>query len=64
MRLNTANRSFVTLVAFALMPYGLIGLFCCGALSLLAYRVSIDGLGVSPTIGGSGPRSASSPSSQ
>ncbi len=46
MRLNTANRSFVALVALALVPYGLIGLFCCGALSLLAYRVSIDGLGV------------------
>jgi Zn-dependent protease with chaperone function len=43
-RLNTANRSFVTLVAFALVPYGLIGLFCCGALSLLAYRVSTEGL--------------------
>src|SRR5215218_6484457 len=46
MRLNTANRSFVTLVAFALVPYGLIGLFCCGALSLLAYRISTDGLSV------------------
>ena len=46
MRLNTANRSFSALVAFALVPYGLVGLFCCGALSVLAYRVSTDGLGV------------------
>jgi Zn-dependent protease with chaperone function len=46
MRLNTANRSFVALVAFALVPYGLIGLFCCGALSVLAYRISTSGLGV------------------
>jgi Zn-dependent protease with chaperone function len=45
-RLNTANRSFVTLVVFALVPYALIGVFCCGALSLLAYRVSTDGLSV------------------
>ena len=46
MRLNTANRSFVTLVVFALVPYALIGVFCCGALSLLAYRVSTDGISV------------------
>jgi Zn-dependent protease with chaperone function len=45
-RLNTANSSFVTLVAFALVPYALIGVFCCGALSLLAYRVSTDGVSV------------------
>jgi len=44
--LNTANRSFVTLVAFALVPYALIGLFCCGALSLIAYRISTDGLSI------------------
>jgi len=44
--LNTANRSFVTLVVFALVPYALIGVFCCGALSLLAYRVSTDGISV------------------
>ena len=44
--MNTANRSFVTLVVFALVPYALIGVFCCGALSLLAYRVSTDGISV------------------
>jgi Zn-dependent protease with chaperone function len=44
--LNTANRSFVALVVFALVPYALIGVFCCGALSLLAYRVSTDGISV------------------
>ena len=44
--MNTANRSFVTLVAFALVPYALIGLFCCGALSLIAYRISTDGLSI------------------
>jgi Zn-dependent protease with chaperone function len=46
LRLNTANRSFIALIAFALVPYALIGVFCCGALSLLAYRVSTDGLSV------------------
>lgn len=45
MRLNTANRSFFTLIATALVPYGLLGLFGCGLLSVAAYRVAEDGLG-------------------
>lgn len=44
MRLNTANRSFFTLVAIALVPYLLLGLFGCGLLSVAAYRIATDGL--------------------
>lgn len=44
MRLNTANRSFFALVATALVPYGLLGLFGCGVLSLVVYRLGTDGL--------------------
>jgi len=43
-RVNTANRSFFTLVATALVPYVLLGLFGCGVLSLVVYRVGSDGL--------------------
>jgi len=35
-KLNTANRSFVTLVAFALVPYALIGLFTLAVIGVLA----------------------------
>jgi Zn-dependent protease with chaperone function len=42
-RLNTANRSFFTLVATALVPYGLLGLAGCGLLSVLAYRLILEG---------------------
>ncbi len=44
MRLNTANRSFFALVATALVPYGLLGLFGCGLLSVVGYRLAADGL--------------------
>lgn len=44
MRFNTANRSFFTLVGTALVPYGLLGLFGCGVLSLVGYRVAANGL--------------------
>jgi beta-lactamase regulating signal transducer with metallopeptidase domain len=42
-RLNSANRSFFTLVAAALVPYGLLGLFGCGLLSVVGYRLAADG---------------------
>lgn len=44
MRFNTANRSFFVLVGTALVPYGLLGLFGCGVLSLVAYRLVTYGL--------------------
>lgn len=44
MRLNTANRSFFAMVATALVPYALLGLFGCGVLSLVAYRLGAEGL--------------------
>jgi len=43
-RVNTANRSFFTLAATALVPYGLLGLIGCGVLSLVAFRLAADGL--------------------
>ncbi len=43
MRLDTADRSFFSLAATALVPFALLGLFGCGVLSLLAYRVGTDG---------------------
>jgi len=42
---NAANRSFFSLVAIALVPYALLGLFGCGVLSLVAYRLATDGWG-------------------
>ena len=42
--MNSANRSFFALVAAALMPYVLLGVFGCGVLSLAAYRVTAHGL--------------------
>jgi hypothetical protein len=42
--MNTANRSFFTLVAIALVPYVLLGLFGCGVLAVAGYRVVTDGL--------------------
>ena len=44
MRFNTANRSFFVLVGTALVPYGLLGLFGCGVLSLVGYRLAAYGL--------------------
>jgi len=41
---DSANRSFFTLAATALVPYVLLGVFGCGVLSLAAYRVASDGL--------------------
>lgn len=41
--MNTANRSFFTLLAIALVPYILFGLFGCGVLAVAAYRVGVDG---------------------
>lgn len=45
MRLNSANRSFFTLVATALVPYVLLGVFGCGLLSVVAFRVAAYGPG-------------------
>lgn len=45
MRLNTANRSFFTLISAAMVPYALLALFGCGVLSLAVYRVVTDGVG-------------------
>jgi len=45
-RLDTANRAFLTLVALALAPFVLLGVFGCGVLSYLAYRIAADGPGV------------------
>jgi Zn-dependent protease with chaperone function len=42
--LDSANRSFAALVAIALVPYLLLGLFGCGLLSLAAYRLATEGL--------------------
>ncbi len=42
--LDSANRSFVALVAIALVPYALLGLFGCGLLSLAGYRLATEGL--------------------
>lgn len=46
MTVDSANRAFLTLVAVALAPYFLLGVFGCGLLSYLAYRVAADGPGV------------------
>ena len=43
MRFNTANRSFFTLVAVAIVPYLLLGLFGCGVIGLVAYRLATEG---------------------
>ncbi len=43
MRLDTANRSFFTLVGVALGPYLLLGVFGCGALSMAIYRLMASG---------------------
>jgi Zn-dependent protease with chaperone function len=42
-RLDTANRSFLLLLAVALAPFLLLGLLGCGVLSLAAFRVATDG---------------------
>ncbi len=44
MRLNSANRSFFALVATALVPYTLLGLFGCALVPVVAYRLATDGL--------------------
>ncbi|MGH9139340.1 MAG: M56 family metallopeptidase [Acidimicrobiales bacterium] len=46
MRLDSANRAFVALVAVAAAPYVALGLFGCGLLSYLAWRVAAEGPGV------------------
>lgn len=46
MKVDTANRAFLALVAVALAPYLALGLFGCGLLSYLTYRVAADGPGV------------------
>ena len=43
MRLDAANRSFLALVALAVVPYLVLGTVACGALSLAAYRLATDG---------------------
>jgi Zn-dependent protease with chaperone function len=42
--LNSADRSFFALVATALVPYVLLGVFGCGLLSVAAHRLATDGL--------------------
>jgi Zn-dependent protease with chaperone function len=42
--MDSANRSFFTLAATALVPYVLLGIFGCGLLSLAGYRLVTDGL--------------------
>lgn len=42
--LDSANRSFFALVALALVPYVLLGMFGCGLLSLAGYRLATEGL--------------------
>ena len=44
MRLDSANRSFFALVATALVPYLLLGVFGCGLLSVAGYRLVTEGL--------------------
>lgn len=44
MRLNSANRSFFTLAGIVLVPYALLGVFGCGLLSLVVYRLAHDGI--------------------
>lgn len=46
MRLDSASRAFWALVAVALAPYVALGVFGCGLLSYLGYRIADDGLGV------------------
>ncbi|MGH9244672.1 MAG: M56 family metallopeptidase [Acidimicrobiales bacterium] len=43
MGLDSANRSFYTMVGLAAVPYLALGLFGCGLLSYLADRISVDG---------------------
>jgi Zn-dependent protease with chaperone function len=38
--LNTANRSFFTLAGIVLVPYALLGLFGCGLLATVVYRLA------------------------
>lgn len=45
MKLDSGNRSFFALVATALVPYLLLGLFGCGLLSVLGFRLATEGLG-------------------
>jgi Zn-dependent protease with chaperone function len=42
-RLDTANRSFLALVAVAVVPYLVLGTFACGLLSVVAGRVVAGG---------------------
>ena len=43
MRLNTANRSFLALVAVAVVPYVALGTFACGVLTVASYRLATEG---------------------
>jgi beta-lactamase regulating signal transducer with metallopeptidase domain len=45
MKFDTANRSFFALVAIALVPYGLLGLFGCCFVLFVLYRLATDGFG-------------------
>lgn len=42
--LDSASRSFFLLLSIVLVPYGLLGLFGCGLLSLAGYRLATEGL--------------------
>lgn len=51
MRLDTANRSFFTLVGVALVPYVVVVFAGCGVVAVAAYRVLTQGLhGVTPAL--------------
>lgn len=41
--MNTANRSFLALVAIAVIPYLALGMFACGVVSLTLYRLGTSG---------------------
>jgi Zn-dependent protease with chaperone function len=49
MRLDTANRAFVALLALALGAYFLVGMGACAILGQLVYRAATDGAGESVT---------------
>jgi Zn-dependent protease with chaperone function len=44
-RFDTANRSFFALLAIALIPYGLVGVFGCCFVLFMLYRIATDGFG-------------------
>lgn len=51
MRLDTANRSFLALIALAAVPYALLGLGACGLVSAFAYRFHTGGWDAVTSVG-------------